>query len=956
MKKAIKFFLTVACCFVTLVSVASSEHNDGKAQELEYEVKNGEIVRIKDRSRYYDELVITNSVSKKPSIVEGVIDENGKKIEAKFYPFQSVSIRSIVIDNRNGNLTGKKFDTISFTGVKDLEEIVFKGDIVSFKEETKWFGLRKDSDWRKMLKKVVFQDCLQNCDNVPFLNEVKCISLGINTQSDLEQISKEPKASAIWKKFSEWKKVEKLIIPYELAINTNIDWNAIIKQTGLKDKEVFSQISSNEVDRVLLNIASSGEISDTVTKIRYEAVENFEGKKIFLPYGLNEIIGSTISERQCKKFSLKKNAVLFYPEIDVSSERKKLEKSQSFFSACRVSLTTPYASAVVSVNGQGVKSDKKKKGSAYVSAFELKRKKGEKSSVGILLNINGKSYPVGFYNSKGAFLLKPIPVEFYNSARGFFTLVITIVGWAFVSLVLIASMFFYQKKRASAPSNIFTMSLLVAIGLFLVFFGNGQVGVVQYVVDRWLTDDVMSYLNASFVSSLVISVTTTLVKFVVGLLQGISANVFVLSFNVGQMLEPVQDVLDKISTYSWISTGVLAFVRIFCQMIRDAAHIVWPILGLSIVSSAILRMFNSSFCSRNIRRWLGMVSVFCGFLALGLPAMLWGASCISGMLADISGVAFENSMRSFGDLAESFSVSSLTSLAAMKELMAQFADAMAELTSASMYYVANKAFDCFVVPLGLYFIAKKAFSGTGDKKDMELSRIREVLEGDARYHGGFIGNAEAGVVPAMLSVEKTTNDEKPVSKVVLQRIGSDGMLARLKTLRPEWITASCGVLLCVLVAAGSIGRTEVVVGTTGSPVVQAETPPIKNVPNSSTGALAWIVGAFFVSAFIGANYCLYRKAMKEKDAVAKDGAFGAVQSKLALLKEKGFWFDLPLYLGLLGTVIGFLIISWAESLAQVGRVVSYFSTITGILTSVIIHAKVSLYRAKALREGEAKDE
>jgi hypothetical protein len=335
--------------------------------------------------------------------------------------------------------------------------------------------------------------------------------------------------------------------------------------------------------------------------------------------------------------------------------------------------------------------------------------------------------------------------------------------------------------------------------------------------------------------------------------------------------------------------------------------------------------------------------------------MLWGASCISGLLADISGAAFENSMRSFGDLAESFSVSSLTSLAAMKELMAQFADAMAELTSASMYYVANKAFDCFVVPLGLYFIAKKAFSGTGDKKDMELSRIREVLEGDARYHGGFIGNAEAGVVPAMLSVEKTTNDEKPVSKVVLQRIGSDGMLAWLKTLLPEWITASCGVLLCVLVAVGSIGRTEVVVGTTGSPVVQAETPPIKNVSNSSTGALAWIVGAFFVSAFLGANYYLYQKAMKEKGVVEKDSAL-TIESKLAMLKEKSFWFDLPLYLGLLGTVMGFLIISFLESLAQVGRVVSYCSTIIGIFVSVGIHAKIASFRAKLLRERGAKDE
>lgn len=954
-----KTILTGLIVMFISVAYGNAASKAGTGKELNfteegYQLDNNSIIRI-DRDRIFEELTIVNPVSTE-KCESHMVDENGKKVPPLF-PFQYASVRKLVIDNRNdkiGKLMTKKglvgFETISFTGIKDLEEIVFKGEIIPFKENKKWFGIKTDSDWRKGLKKVVFEDDL-GFEKIPFLSDVKCIVLGTNTYTKLEQLN-----SNDLKAISRCKNLEKIVVPYELACNTNIAWRNIIERTGLKEKEVFSQGScgNNYVDdRVLLNIAASGEISDIVTEIRADAINQFAGRKIFLSSSIRRFLG-VLDKRQSCKFALKKNTVIFYPAIDLPAEKRKLEKSHSLFSHSSIALASAYSNIVISVNGKYQNSEVAKNGSAYISAFKLKRDTNKKSDISLGVKVDGTVYPVQFFNNKGTLFRDPITVKFEYSAYGMPIIVCTAAVWILLSLLL--AVIYILAGRKFGIKRFGVPIFLITSGLFMAFFGNGYTNLLQDLVDRWLTDDVMSYLNASFVSSLVISVTTTLVKFVVGLLQGISANVVFLSFNVGQMLEPVQDVLDKISTYSWISTGVLAFVRIFCQMIRDAAHIVWPILGLSIVSSTILRMFNSSFCSRNIRRWLGVVSVFCGFLALGLPAMLWGASCISGLLADISGAAFENSMRSFGNLAELFSVSSLTSLAAMKELMAQFADAMAELTSASMYYVANKAFDCFVVPLGLYFIAKKAFSGTGDKKDMELSRIREVLEGDARHHGGFIGNAEAGIVPAMLSVEKTINDEEPVSKVVLQRIGSDGMLAWLKTLRPEWITASCGVLLCVLVAVGSIGRTEVVVGTTGSPVVQAETPPIKNVPYSSTGALAWIVGAFFVSAFIGANYCLYRKAMKEKDAVAKDGAFGAVQSKLALLKEKGFWFDLPLYLGLLGTVIGFLIISWAESLAQVGRVVSYFSTITGILTSVIIHAKVSLYRAKALREGEAKDE
>jgi hypothetical protein len=261
---------------------------------------------------------------------------------------------------------------------------------------------------------------------------------------------------------------------------------------------------------------------------------------------------------------------------------------------------------------------------------------------------------------------------------------------------------------------------------------------------------------------------------------------------------------------------------------------------------------------------------------------------------------------------------------------------------------------------------KKAFKGMGDKKDMELFRIRELLEQKSQGEGipkvGYIGVGEINNVDDKIiaeSIDDKRVDEKMecgwMKRCVPVSIRNSKFYHMASNVRPEWITALCGVLLCIFVAAGSLSRTEVVHVQADNTPRKSEAIPPNQTSGSSAGVLAWIVGAFFVSAFLGANYYLYQKAMKEKGVVEKDSAL-TIESKLAMLKEKSFWFDLPLYLGLLGTVMGFLIISFLESLAQVGRVVSYCSTIIGIFVSVGIHAKIASFRAKLLRERGAKDE
>lgn len=984
MKTLTKVIIAVGCmCIVDEINArtlkAGEVNEDGEKKlafnEYGYQLNNDDWIMRVERDRQFDELTIFHPVSTQKYRTH-VLDENGKEIEPLF-PFQYATIRKLIIDNSDNGISAKigqnAFETVAFTGIKDLEEIVFKGKIIEFKEESKWLGLRKDSDWRKNLKRIVFEDEL-GFEKVPFLYDVKCIVLGTNTCADLVKISRD-RNDGIWKALTSCHKLEKLVVPYELACNTNISWRAIIERTGLKGKEVVSQSSGlhgddDTGDRILLNIASSGEISDVVTEIRADAIEKFDGRHIFLPVSLKTIVGTPSKAQSCK-FALKKNSVLFYPAIDVLQERRKLERSRSFFSRSSVALASAYSNAVVYVNKkrQVNRGGMRKKGSAYVTGFYLERDDNKKSCIELGLDVAGIVYPVGFFDSNDSLQRKPISVSFVYQSYGVGVIVSTIIGWLLLSAFLV--LVYIRCGRKSGVEKFGMSSCLITAGLFMVFFGNGYANLLQCVVDRWLTEDVMSYLNASFVSSLVISVTTTLVKFVVGFLQSVSFSAIVVDFDLNSLLAPVQDILDKISTYSWISTGVLAFIRIFCQLIRDAAHIIWPVLGVSVVVSTMMGIFKSSNCARNIRRWIGIVSVFCGFLAIGLPLVLWCCANVSAVFADITGSAFENAMRSFGELAESFSVSSLTSMNKVKVLLMLFTEAVAELTSASMYYVANKAFDCFIVPLGLYMLAKKAFKGIGDKKDMELSRIRELME-----CGGGVGSriSCAEPVPA-IDIARADDNITHSCKVEGENISGASFIKRklpmnvqnnkvyrwLSAVRPEWVTATCAVLLCAMVSIGTLTSENAVVVFSGDNVPEkvvaaTEAPPPAVPSNSGGGIFSWIVGMVFISGFVVINYYLYKRAIREKDLVANDRTFETVQSRLEMLKEKSFWFDLPLYLGLLGTVMGFLIISFLESLAQVGRVVSYCSTIIGIFVSVGIHAKIASFRAKLLRERGAKDE
>ena len=152
----------------------------------------GWIIRV-DRNRAFDKFVVTMPVSteKWPSgCVE--IDETGKeKKDAGLFPFEHARVRSLVIhgDEVSKELENKKasFETISLKGVEELSEIVIRGKIPRFEEQTKWFGLKKDDDWRRGLKRIVLEDQVAGLTNISFLGEVKCLSFGTNAEGQIRE-------------------------------------------------------------------------------------------------------------------------------------------------------------------------------------------------------------------------------------------------------------------------------------------------------------------------------------------------------------------------------------------------------------------------------------------------------------------------------------------------------------------------------------------------------------------------------------------------------------------------------------------------------------------------------------------------------------------------------------------------------------------------------------------------
>lgn len=964
---ALAFFMSCAC------AVGGRAYG---ANGVAIDEKN--VITAVDARRTYDEFILDRAVStsktKEITVVED--DEKGKKVNV--YPFHGVHVKRLVVRTDTTGAKGvAQLEAKSFLGMEGLEEIVFENGIPKFTEDTGWTGkffgrLFTNTDWRKGVRKIVLRAGPSfPLENVAFIDDIKCIEFTEETAPSIGLFCANVSA------FARCRSLERLILPYQFACNTNLAWGEMIRRSSLKDREVMSVPSTNEShDVVLLNAPRSGDVSDCVTEIRADAVEGWMGERLYLPFSLRRFLGRPAAD-VVNRFTLKKDSVSFYPDILDANVRKKLEQSRSLFSEQPLSIATPYRNLALEDTVHSLTSRPfNSRGTAFTGDFNLIRdeKGGARCSVSAFLNMGGERYPVRFHPSAGLGDGRSIEITFAHPRTGIGYLIGASIVWVVGALALSFVLWRIGKKRRMPRKAVGGAIASCLFALFLFVFGSPRIGLIQHFADLWLTGTAISYLNASFISSLVISVTASLTQMVIGILQGINITPMGIGVDFHGMLQPVQDVLGRIASYSWISTAVLASLRLLCQLLKDFAAPLWMGLGASWIALVFMRCRDGHGM---IVKLAGVAVCGLAFLALGLPLLLCGCSVVSGELSLMAGNAFAEAMGDFKALADSFTFRSLLSLSAIQALMAQFTDAVSTLMSASILYLATKAFDCFLVPLSIYFLFKRAMKGCSENRDEILARVQEgqrelkrelALYARGVYPAAMMPSAGTdGAIGQAIEQEATTAlvPQVVVPEVVEADVVRDvevasaesGWLPRfIRTTTPYtgWITA-CGVmLLFVVCTAGFFSRSPVtVVQNPSAPQTQMASPmngaaplgsmDVAKTKKSNVGAV-WAVSLLGALAFILLDFALYKKALHQIKEVEDSVRMSTPEKKLELLEDQGFWFDLPLYAGLFGTVVGFLIISFNETWAQGGRFTSYFSTIAGILTTALINWHVSKCR------------
>lgn len=712
-------------------------------EELQYTTNEAGWVVWIDRSRVYEKLKLRHPISAKMSD-DGFVDDSGAKVPV--YPFQYARVKCIEIDgDAIGKVTKLPLETISLTGVEGLETLILKGTVPEFDEKKVLLGLKRDSSWRRNLKRVVVATAdIEGVLKLPFISDVKILEFDKSCEKILIERLKQSKSD--W--FAGCRSLIQIVVPYEMAKNRDIKWGKIIRQTSLKDKEVVAY-DLGKAETVLLNVASSGEVSDIVTALRSDAV-TLRQEKIFLPFKLKDDVilveGGLGKEELEDKFFLKKNSVLFSPDLLKKQVREDLENVVGPSEFCPVMISSAYENlTAIDVCQDRIGTNEfTSAGLVAKSNLNLLRGRNVTHSIAFAVKLGDSTYNVRYPNSA------KIEVIFRKNPTSWWKPFVLWAIWLFVLCGSCSVAYGFCPKisavlqrclpttwtdvlvkclgfRKRSVRTLIGGSIFIVLGVSCIVFSCPDYGWIQYWVDKHLTRSVMSYLDGSFVSSLVISLLTTSLQLIVGFLQGLSAG-FVVNFNVEPILQPIQDALSRISSFSWVSTCVLALLRILCQLIRDSARYVWATVGISFILMPFLRLLPETM-SKTMCRWCVYVLTMAAFLALGLPLFLCLCACVSNEVAQMSGEGFRTAMNSFGAIATSFSYSDLTSVDAIKNLLGLLSDAVTELVSASIFYIANKAFDCFVVPLGIYHVTKRVLAGFKSQTDSELIEIRERLSG-----------------------------------------------------------------------------------------------------------------------------------------------------------------------------------------------------------------------------------
>ena len=145
----------------------------------------------------------------------------------------------------------------------------------------------------------------------------------------------------------------------------------------------------------------------------------------------------------------------------------------------------------------------------------------------------------------------------------------------------------------------------------------------------------------------------------------------------------------------------------------------------------------------------------------------------------------------------------------------------------------------------------------------------------------------------------------------------------------NWLLTIVGVVLLGLVAKQTFGQAPAF----GHPLSE---------PKQFTNETHNFASTFLFLIFIGAQIWVFLKVKKELKEVSKTRQ---LEHQSKMLDNAEFYFDLPIYLGLCGTVIAFILMTFDPSGS---RLIAYSTTASGILLSAYMRGALLLPMKKQL--------
>ena len=695
-------------------------------------IDQGQLIKV-DRSRSYGSLTLEGVKTLSTAEEEVDLVKDGKKERIKLALFGEVKVKQLCFTD-----SIQKVNTKSLRGVKGLEEIVFEGAIPEMEEKDHWLTWGED-DWRDLLKVVTLCKDV-NLSKLAFAGEIKCIRLKETmreTLYDFEAASKGLRSCG---------SLEQILIPFELAEDPKIKWNDILKFTGLWNSIVVSEANSNG-ERILVKFSHEKvdevvEISEGVTYIRGEAFEFAE--RVMLPISFKAFIGEK-PKLDNKTLILKENSVLFTPAINDFKRNKFKQTTDDLTilsesdtsvlfprtkSAAHLTMVSAYSNLTSTVKnlrdgdiykleGHTLSEDCKLSESfvnlpmnaRYELQFWLKVKTKDVPN-------SSQSVPVEL--SQGQKTLKHIRFVTPEEKPWLMKVVLWFTG-IFGIIVVIVGVTRYLPAKNILKVNVarflhvpWWKHMIFAMGILFLLLA--VFGVCADWCNLYLWQPVEIYLNRSFLSSLVISIGTTGIKMLLGLLQGLSIKPVGVGIDFKEALAPVVEMLGRIELLSWVSTVVLVFIRMISEIVQRFGTVLWSALSAACVFLAYPALQTRKMI-KNV--WVERVFYMIAILTLGLPTFLFGASWFSTEMNTIAGSTFEEAMNSFSRFLENCSINAFLSIDALQGLLSQLTDACVEFTTASFTYLAVKIFDCFIVPLGLFGCVYTALKRWGVVKRQE---------------------------------------------------------------------------------------------------------------------------------------------------------------------------------------------------------------------------------------------